>query len=122
MTTPHSIGIHQGGSLPELTQVTRPSDAYELWDDYLESTTSLLEDLEIAALAYEQGLDLEQAAGTIRRILHKIKGESGMVGLDIVAQVCHETEYAFEEWPVEDRPDLLLMVKDWIQAALNHLI
>ena len=121
MTMPNPIGLRHGETLPDVSRIVKPKDAYDLWEDYLESTVSQLEDLEVAALAYEQGHQGEQAAAAVRRILHKLKGESGMVGLPLVEHVCHEAETAFDEWAPDHRTDMLLNVKDWIQAVLDHL-
>jgi chemotaxis protein histidine kinase CheA len=104
-----------------------PGDIGDLLDDYIESTNSMLEELEKAAMAYEAAI--RQAAGapdqgsaaTIRRILHKIKGESGMVGIDAMSEFCHQAEYAFEELDPKHRPDMLLRFKDWVCAALQSI-
>lgn len=115
------LGSPHAYQLPDPTQVSMPADVYDLWEDFIESTDSLLDDLEDATLAYEQAPNEGKAAAAIRRILHKIKGESSMVGLYTVERICHEAESAFDIWAPADRPDMLLRVKDWIQAVLDHL-
>lgn len=127
MQTKDFSGIRTNGSLPGPEEMDIPSDIGDLLVDYVESTNSMLEELEKAALAYEASI--RQAAGqpdqasaaAIRRILHKIKGESGMVGIDDMSEFCHQAEYAFEELSPKQRPDMLLRFKDWVCTALQNI-
>ncbi len=121
MKTKDFSGIRNNGPLPSPQEVAAPGDIGDLLNDYIESTGSMLEELEQATLAYEGGDDREENAAAIQRILHKIKGESGMVGIEDIGQLCHETEFAFEELGEDLRPDMLLRFKDWTCAAINHL-
>jgi chemotaxis protein histidine kinase CheA len=57
----------------------------------------------------------------MRRVLHKIKGESSMVGIDDMSEFCHQAEYAFEELAENKRPDMLLRFKDWACAAIQNM-
>jgi len=104
--------------LPDPHQVEAPADIGDLLGDYVESTNSMLSELERAALAYEAQDNREQNAATVRRILHKIKGESSMMGVDDISELCHQAEYAFEELAEDKRPDMLLRFKDWCCAAI----
>lgn len=121
METRDFSGIRNNGLLPNSQEVEIPDDMGDLLDDYIESTRSMLEELERATLAYEKGDDREENAAAIQRILHKIKGESGMLGVEDIGQLCHEAEFAFEELGKDLRPDMLLRFKDWTCAAINHL-
>ncbi|MHC4507556.1 MAG: Hpt domain-containing protein [Planctomycetota bacterium] len=121
MQTKDFSGIRTNGLLPSPGQLDVPGDIADLLDDYMESTSSMLEELEKAALAYEAGMDREASAATVRRILHKIKGESGMVGIDDMSEFCHQAEYAFEELDPKQRPDMLLRFKDWVCAAIRNM-
>lgn len=87
----------------------------------VESTGSLLEELEQAALTYESGNAREENAAIVRRILHKIKGESSIVGIEAMSELCHQAEDAFEELPENKRADMLLRFKDWACAAMQSL-
>jgi HPt (histidine-containing phosphotransfer) domain-containing protein len=121
MQTKDFSGIRTNGPLPRPEELEVPGDIGDLWDDYTESTLSALEELEKAALAYEAGNDREAGASTVRRILHKIKGESGMVGIDDMSEFCHQAEDAFEELDPKQRPDMLLRFKDWVYAAIQNI-
>ena len=112
MNTKDFTGIRNNGLLPDPQEVEISGDMRDLLEDYVDSTGSMLEELERVTLAYEKGDG---------RILHKIKGESGMVGIGDIGQLCHEAEFAFEELGEDMRPDMLLRFKDWTCAAINHL-
>ena len=121
MHTKDFSGIRTNGLLPSPGELDVPGDIADLLDDYIESASSMLEELEKAALAYEAGTDRQTSAAAIRRILHKIKGESGMVGIDDMSEFCHQAEYAFEELDPKQRPDMLLRFKDWVCAAIQNM-
>ena len=121
MKTKDFSGIRNNGSLPDPQNVKIPGDSEDLLDDYVESTNSTLDELEQAALAYEAGNNSEENAATIRRILHKIKGESSIMDINEISEFCHQAEYAFEELDENTRPDMLLRFKDWVDAAMSDL-
>jgi len=114
-------GIRNNGSLPNPQGVEVPDDIGDLLDDYIDSTESMLDELERATLAYEAGQNREENAAAIKRILHGIKGESSMVGIEQMSELCHQAEFAFEELPEQRRPDMLFRFKDWTLAALNSM-
>ncbi len=114
-------GIRNKGPLPVPNEIEIPDDIGDILDDYIESTSSMLDELEQATLAYETGNNRQENAATIKRILHKIKGESAMVGIEQMSELCHQTESAFEELAEDERPDMLLRFKDWVCAAIYSL-
>ncbi len=121
MKTKDFSGIRNNGSLPDPQDVHVPGDTEDLLDDYVESANSMLEELEKAALAYEAGNNSEENVAAIRRILHKIKGESSIMGITEISEFCHQAEYAFEELDENTKPDMLLRFKDWIDNAMSDL-
>ena len=60
-------------------------------------------------------------AAAIKRLLHKLKGEAGMVGVEDINELCHQAETAFDEIWENKRPDMLLRFKDWVHAAIESL-
>jgi HPt (histidine-containing phosphotransfer) domain-containing protein len=114
-------GIRNNSLLPDPRNINIPDDSKDLIDDYIESTNSTLNKLEQAALSYEAGNNSEEDAATIRRILHKIKGEASMVGIEEITDISHQAEYAFEELNENQRPDMLLRYKDWICKAIHDM-
>lgn len=121
MKTKDFAGIRNNGALPNPKELEIPSDTADMLPDYMESTNSQLEELEKAVLAYEAGRGVEENAAVIRRVLHKIKGESGMMGIDDVSNLCHQAEFAFEELAQQERADMLFRFKDWISDALEYI-
>jgi chemotaxis protein histidine kinase CheA len=121
MKTKDFSGIRNRGPLPSPQDVEVPSDIGDLLSDYVESTSSMLTELEEATLAYEAGSNREENAAVVRRILHRIKGESSMVGIDDISELCHQTEYAFEEVTDSQRPEMLLRFKDWTWVAIQNM-
>jgi len=115
-------GIRNNGSLPNPRDVNILRDSENLLNDYAESTNSMLDELEQAAMAYEAGNNSEENSAAIRRILHKIKGESSMMGINEISELCHQAEYAFEELDENQRPDMLLRFKDWTCTAIYNLV
>ncbi len=121
MKTKDFSGIRNNGSLPDPQDVRVPGDTADLLDDYVESANSMLDELERAALAYEAGNNSEENVAAIRRILHKIKGESSIMGITEISEFCHQAEYAFEELDDNTKPDMLLRFKDWVDTAMSDL-
>jgi len=121
MKTLDFSGIRGNGPLPSLEDVEIPADIGDLLEDYIESAESMLDELEQAALALESGQNGPENTAAVRRILHKIKGEASMVGFDQIAEFCHQAEFAFEELPEHQRPDMLLRFRDWVWDALQNM-
>ena len=121
MKTKDFSAIKNNGPLPSSEDIQVPDDIDEFLNEYVDSTNSQLNELEQAALDYEAGNNSEENTATIRRILHKIKGESAMVGIDEITEFCHQTEDAFEELEQNSRSDMLLRFKDWTCNAIYNL-
>jgi chemotaxis protein histidine kinase CheA len=121
MKTKDFTGIRNNGPLPNPEEIEIPGDIGDLLDDYIESTNSMLLELEQAALAYEAENNVNENAAIIKRVLHKIKGESAMVGIDDMSEFCHQAEFAFEELSEKQRPDMLLKFKDWFTVAISNM-
>ncbi len=121
MNSKDFTGIRSNMPLPDPATVGVPGDLGDLLDDYIESTESMLDEIENAALAYESGNDIDENSAIIRRALHKIKGESAMVGIEDMSDLCHQTEFAFEELNENRRPDMLLRFKDWASIAIHSM-
>lgn len=114
--------IRHNGPLPDPCLIDTEQIVGELWTTYIDTVESHLSALEAAAMSLESTNDVEADAAGIRRILHSIKGDSGMCGVIDAYNLCHEAEYAFEE--LEDsatKADMLLKVKDWIAGAIEYI-
>jgi chemotaxis protein histidine kinase CheA len=114
-------GIKMNSPLPKPDEMQVPDDIGDLMNEYIDSTNFLLDELETAALAFESAENRKETAASIRRILHKIKGESSMVGIEDMSELCHHAEDGFECMPENKRVDMLLRLKDWASAAMQTL-
>ena len=121
MKTKDFTGIRNNGSLPSPVGTEVYEEMADMLTAYAESALSMLDELEQVALAYESGDNRQENAEAARRILHKLKGESGMVGADTINELCHQAEYAFEELAEQERADMLLRIKDWACEAINSM-
>ena len=113
--------IRNGGALPSPHDVEVSGEGQVYLNDFLTSATFLLEELEQAALACELPDQYEENISAAKRILHTIKGEGGVVGIDDVFQICHQAEFALEENEVDKHADILLTIKDWLGKAVVYL-
>ena len=110
------------GTLPDPSGVDANGVVGDLWQDYVDSVSSLLSKLEVAALELESGKHIDENSADIRRILHTIKGDSGVSGIMDIYKLCHQAEFAFEEITQNDKAaDMVLKVKDWIYEAINYI-
>lgn len=113
--------IRQNGDLPDPRTMDATAIVPDLWEVYFDSTSGLLTDLETAAMDIEAGNNADENATAIRRILHSLKGDSGVTGLNEIYELCHQTEFAFEELPSADAAGMILRVKDWIAGVITHI-
>ncbi|AQT67527.1 Chemotaxis protein CheY [Anaerohalosphaera lusitana] len=122
MGEPNLSGL-KNGVFPRVSSVDRSEIIGDLWEFYVDSTTSLLTDLEAAAISLESEGSVEEDAADIRRILHSVKGDSGVSGLNDVYSLCHEVEGLFDEMADEPRAaaDMILRVKDWISNVIEFI-
>lgn len=90
----------------------------KIFNDFLSSTESSLQEIEADILAFESG-DTAQIKD-LRGRLHTLKGETGVIGLSEVEKVCHALEDFLEIEPRRsDWVDVLLSTKDWIAKAFE---
>lgn len=108
------------GGLPDPKTVSVVNLSEDIWETYRDTVSSLLAELEAAAMALESGQNVDEQKALIRRLLHSIKGDSGMSGLEDVHDLCHEAESAFEEVSdISVSSDMILKIKDWIDAVID---
>ncbi|MEJ2389562.1 MAG: Hpt domain-containing protein, partial [Chromatiaceae bacterium] len=90
-----------------------------IFEEFIAGHELALEELEAEILALEKGGS--EALGTLRRRLHSLKGEVGVLGLGEVERVCHAVEDLLDDGATfsAERADRLLAVKDWLGEALR---
>jgi len=90
----------------------------QILGDFLSNAQLTLEDLEQEIEAVRQGR--ADAVAAVRRRIHTIKGEAGMLGLNDLEQILHKTETFLQQpAPGWDQADRLLLVRDWIGDAIK---
>ena len=88
----------------------------ELLKEFLSTIPSTLEEIELNILSLEN--PEENSLDSLKRTLHTLKGESGVLELEDLTKVCHGVEDLFES--IEENHglvDILLEIKDWMYEA-----
>ncbi len=115
------INVQAGGAddanfVPEETPIAIDDD---ILAEFLSGQDSVMDELEGLILDVDKhGLNDERRSA-IKRIIHTLKGESGMLGLGEVQRLCHETETYLEAGGNDQVPDKLLAVKDWLNTTFE---
>ena len=90
----------------------------KIFTDFLERQPGVLEETEALILALEKSDD-ENKLGELRRLIHTLKGEAGLLGLTDVEQLCHKIEDVLVKNQPGNAIDVLLKVKDWLTQAFE---
>ncbi len=102
----------------ELEDGFAPGVDRDMLSAYVTQQTSMLSDLEHLILVYEKERS-DRPLSEIKRLVHTAKGESGVMGLDALAQACHHLEDYIQDQGQALSPDLLLSFKDWFESAVQ---
>ncbi len=104
-------------------KINIPPDAdQEILTDFIDSTMSGLEKLEGAILAFESGqITCDDFVATAQRILHNMKGESGIMDFSEISNICHHAESLLYESSKTIPVDMLFSIKDWLARAIQYL-
>jgi two-component system, chemotaxis family, sensor kinase CheA len=100
-----------------------PEVGEELFLEFLSNARLALDDLEQEIEQLRK--DSVEALAVVKRRIHSLKGEAGMLGLTDLEHVLHQSEsFLAQPAPTWDRADRLLAVRDWAGNALmayaNH--
>ena len=91
-----------------------------IMSEFLSRQADILQDVEKMLL----NMDEDPASGDIEgllRFFHTLKGESALLGMSNVAELCHATEDMMQKEDPGACVDRLLDVKDWFIATFKHL-
>ncbi len=91
-----------------------------IMSEFLSRQADILDDIEKELLAVEAGESEGDLEG-INRFFHTLKGESALLGLNEVADLCHATEDMMQSEGLHSCVDRLLEVKDWFIATFRHM-
>jgi two-component system chemotaxis sensor kinase CheA len=116
----HAAARNLTGTAPQAPiAIELPKNADdEILTAFLSRQPSVLENFEELALAYETSHDAEKLQA-IKRILHTLKGEAGVLALTDLEKLCHKVEDIFEKGDVP--ADCLLSLKDWMEQYFNAI-
>ena len=89
-----------------------------IFSDFIARQSSVMDELESQVLELERGESKEIVDG-IRRLVHTLKGEAGLLGLREVEVLCHAVEDVLAECASLALVDPLLGVKDWLTGAFE---
>lgn len=87
--------------------------------EFLGRQADILMDVEEMLLGMENGGTEEEQAWLLR-FFHTLKGESALLGMNDVADLCHAAEDMMQGTPMEQCVDRLLEVKDWFIQYFRH--
>ncbi len=107
-----------GTTPPGLTVSTIVDEA--IVSEFLARQTDAMPDVEKLIMALENAAN-DATAEELKRWFHTLKGESGLLGLTDVAELCHATEDMMQAEPLPVCIDRLLAVKDWMQSTFDYI-
>lgn len=90
-----------------------------IFADFLSQQVEIVDELEEFALELEKNPD-ESIVKALKGLLHTLKGDSSVLGLDDVERVCHSCEDLLEAAPPSGLTDHLLEVKDWLGSIFAY--
>ena len=90
-----------------------------LFREFIANQKHVIEEIEACILGIENGkTDL---IASMKRTIHTMKGEAGVLGLTDLEKTCHGLEdYIDAEREITSHTEELLLVKDWISAAVEQ--
>jgi len=118
------VGATVDGEAADVEEQGRPRPGFlpenadmEIFTEFLSRQPGVLEEMEEYILDLDRTRD-EGSINKLKRLIHTMKGESGLLGLNEVQKVCHATETLLEDGSTHAHlVDILLAVKDWLSRA-----
>jgi two-component system chemotaxis sensor kinase CheA len=92
----------------------------EIFREFISGQPDVLASLESAILAADKNPSQENR-NTIAGILHNLKGESGLMGLQEISGFCHRTESMLLDIGNGFPAEKLFAAKDWLQNQIDQL-
>ncbi|NIA14838.1 MAG: hypothetical protein GWP08_12240 [Nitrospiraceae bacterium] len=111
-----------GAEAPSAFTIQLPPHVDEaIFSEFLARQSGVLEQFEGFVLAIERAED-EAALSALKRLVHTLKGEAGMLGLSDVERLCHASEDMLGEKPASELTDALLALKDWLNKTFDAYV
>ncbi len=103
-------------------EISLPDNVDEdIFREFITDQPDVLENLEAAIMGAEAEPSEENRL-KVKGILHNLKGESGLMGLEEMSKLCHECESLLENDEEAFPAEKLLAAKDSLANALNALV
>jgi len=93
----------------------------EIFQQFLQSQDSNLEEMEALLLNFGDEENAKETTAELKRKVHTLKGESGILGLNDVQNLCHLAESQIEQGITTELIDNLLVLKDWLKKKFDAL-
>jgi two-component system chemotaxis sensor kinase CheA len=90
-----------------------------IMSEFLARQADTLEDVEKELMNVEDGTSTGDLTYLLR-FFHTLKGESSLLGIGHVADLCHATEDMMQSEPLADCVERLLDVKDWLMSVVKQ--
>ncbi len=90
----------------------------KIFGEFLTRQQTAMEEMEAMILAMEKTAN-EDSLLALKRLIHTLKGEAALMGLDDVERLCHITEDALGTRSTGEMIDGLLQVKDWFSQVFQ---
>jgi len=96
-------------------------DSY-LWKLYVQTSTSQINELIMAAKAIRLGVSVEENTLNASSLLNSIKNDSAIIGLNDACSLCDETELALGKVSgIEDVSKKIYDTAGWLQKRINKI-
>ncbi|MFW6428659.1 MAG: Hpt domain-containing protein [Desulfosalsimonas sp.] len=118
--SPPGPGGQEEKPAAENAESMAPAADREIMDEYIAQQEAVLPEIEECVLEFEQNQDAE-VLKELKRLLHTAKGEAGVIGLTLIADVCHQVEDYIQKQEGSLQADLLLEFKDWFEQTVLAL-
>lgn len=112
-----NIVIERTGEVVELPE----NVDIEIFQQFIQSQDSNLEEMEALLLSYGEKGDKTEIIADLKRKIHTLKGESGILGLNDIQELCHLAEDRIEQGITQDLIDNLFSLKDWLKKRFDAL-
>jgi two-component system chemotaxis sensor kinase CheA len=101
-----------------LTVDLPPNVDESILSDFLSRQPGELEKLECQIMELEKD-NASSALGEIKRMIHTLKGETGLLGLTPICDLCHAIEDAIANRAVSELIEPMLKIKDWLERIFG---
>lgn len=92
---------------------------YNLYGQFLSMQEEILGKMEALVLETEQSGNTNTLQ-ELKRFFHTLKGEAGVLSLEDIGKVCHQTEDIIENTNFLSHVDIILASIDWIRDAFRY--